>query len=140
MDFICYKSGKIIQCELQQIPGKDLYLEKNCLISYLNMKESAKKDGIMFQEDTAWRSMEYQKQLYADWKAGKLKVPAVAVPGYSNHQNGVCVDLSTGGLGRKSLVYRWLSANAEKFNFYNTVTAEPWHWEYIPKTTMKETK
>ncbi len=133
---ICYKSGKIVQCELVRIPNikKELYLEKRCLEYYLKMKEAAKKDGVFFEEDTAWRSMEHQSRLYADWKAGILKAAACAPPGYSNHQNGVCVDLNTLMKDGKTPnnVYPWLDKNAAKFGFSNTVKSEKWHWEFNP--------
>lgn len=137
---ICYKSGKIVQCELVRIPEEkeEFYLEKTCLEYYLKMKEAAKKEAIGFIIDTAWRSMEHQSRLYADWKAGILKASACALPGYSNHQNGVCVDLSTGGLGIKSKVYQWLVKNAAKYYFFNTVKKEAWHWEFILPKEIKQ--
>jgi D-alanyl-D-alanine carboxypeptidase len=131
---ICYKSGKIVQCQLVRIPNvdKEFYLEKTCLEYYLKMKNEAKKENVIFIEDTAWRSMEHQTRLYNDWKAGILKAPACAIPGYSNHQNGVCVDLDTQQKGKASKVYQWLEKNSSKFGFSNTVKSEPWHWEFNP--------
>jgi hypothetical protein len=49
-----------------------------------------------------------------------------AKPGYSNHQNGRAVDVSTSS---------WLFANAAKFGFVRTVPSEDWHWEYAGPDT-----
>jgi LAS superfamily LD-carboxypeptidase LdcB len=139
-NLVCYKSGKIVQCELARIPDikKELYLEKACLQYYVKMKEDAKKEGVVFEEDTAWRSMEHQTRLYTEWKAGILKAAACALPGYSNHQNGVCVDLDTQQKGKQSKVYQWLNKNGAKYYFFNTVPSEPWHWEFVMPKEMKQ--
>jgi len=63
----------------------------------------------------------------------------VAAPGYSNHQDGLALDLSTRkGKGNLVKVYKgswfhdWLVANAKKrFNFH-PLASEDWHWTYRP--------
>ena len=70
----------------------------------------------------------------------------VAVPGYSNHNNGLALDLSNTEDGtlyrnktnktatdawRTTWLWEWLTKNAAIYNFYqNTNIDEPWHWEY----------
>ena len=70
----------------------------------------------------------------------------VATPGFSNHQNGLAVDLLNieNGITMKnssaatsikawqqSWFWEWLSKNANSYGFYqNTNINEPWHWEY----------
>lgn len=68
----------------------------------------------------------------------------IAAPGYSLHNNGIAVDLTTREDGhtlgansrdiprwQRSWLFAWLTANASRFNFYqNTSINEPWHWEY----------
>lgn len=55
--------------------------------------------------------------------------PATARPGRSMHERGLAVDFKVGGAGinRGSRTYRWLSAHAASYGFYN-LTGEPWHW------------
>ncbi len=70
----------------------------------------------------------------------------IAVPGYSNHGNGLAIDFenyegneklansskkSLTALWRQSWIWNWLITNAANYNFYqNTAIDEPWHWEY----------
>nr|WP_281901939.1 FAD-dependent oxidoreductase [Phytohabitans aurantiacus] len=77
-----------------------------------------------------------------------FRIPArIAAPGYSNHQNGIAIDLMqerTKGHGirnstaapavqawRTTWLYRWLRANAASFG-YSPYEREPWHWEHRP--------
>jgi hypothetical protein len=58
-----------------------------------------------------------------------------AVPGTSNHQNGIALDLNTGAKSG-SPQYEWLVANAWKYGFIRAVQKERWHWEYRPGERM----
>ncbi|TCN41818.1 D-alanyl-D-alanine carboxypeptidase-like protein [Kribbella orskensis] len=65
----------------------------------------------------------------------------IAAPGYSNHQDGLALDLGTapegkplGKIGRRAWFHRWLVDNAERFDF-RPYTTETWHWVYRPKPT-----
>jgi LAS superfamily LD-carboxypeptidase LdcB len=55
--------------------------------------------------------------------------PPTAIPGTSQHEQGLAVDFTIGGstIGRGSAAFNWLKANAAGFGFYN-LPAEPWHW------------
>lgn len=71
----------------------------------------------------------------------------IAAPGYSNHQNGIAIDLQqfrTSGYEipndsgdaarskwRASWFHAWLTANAGRFGF-RPIATEEWHWEYRP--------
>jgi LAS superfamily LD-carboxypeptidase LdcB len=61
-----------------------------------------------------------------------LKTP-VARPGFSNHQNGVAVDIQVNS-STSSPVYVWLKMNAKAYGFINTGASfkppEFWHWEF----------
>ena len=86
----------------------------------------------------------------ATYLAGYIR-PKIATPGFSNHQNGIAVDILNVENGktvvnktkppfpdewRKSWLWEWLTANANTFGFYqNTKINEPWHWEYQGKTS-----
>ena len=62
----------------------------------------------------------------------------VAAPGYSNHQDGLALDLGTrkgkGGLIKLyegSWFHNWLKVNAGTYQF-GRWPAEAWHWTYRP--------
>lgn len=83
-----------------------------------------------------------------DYMAGYVAA-RIAAPGYSLHNNGIAVDLTTREEGhtlgassrdiprwQRSWLFAWLTTNASRFNFYqNTRINEPWHWEYRPSAT-----
>jgi uncharacterized protein YcbK (DUF882 family) len=60
----------------------------------------------------------------------------IAVPGYSNHQDGLAIDFGTGAagkalgaIGRRAWFHKWLEANGHRFGFH-PYEKEPWHWTY----------
>ena len=55
--------------------------------------------------------------------------PPTAPPGTSQHEQGLAVDITSGGgtISRGSGAFNWLKANAAGYGFYN-LPAEPWHW------------
>ena len=62
----------------------------------------------------------------------------VAAPGYSNHQDGLALDLGTRkGKGRLIKLYKgswfhdWLRMNASTYHF-EPLPSEAWHWTYRP--------
>lgn len=69
----------------------------------------------------------------------------VAAPGYSNHQDGLALDLGTGEvgkglskLGRKAWFFQWLHENAAKRFHFHPYEKEPWHWTYRPPAGASE--
>lgn len=81
----------------------------------------------------------------AEWFAEKW----VAVPGTSEHQLGIAVDINADiSNSSSSEVYRWLAENAYKFGFiqrYPTdktditgISYEPWHYRYVGEEVAKE--
>jgi subtilisin family serine protease/LAS superfamily LD-carboxypeptidase LdcB len=79
----------------------------------------------------------------------------IATPGFSNHNKGLAIDISNTENGRSyrnstraihtnawrtTWIWRWLTANAATYNFYqNTRINEPWHWEYRASTSRSTT-
>lgn len=55
-----------------------------------------------------------------------------ARPGYSNHQNGIAMDIETSA-------YEWMRVNAHKYLFVRTVDIEKWHWEFRPEAPSCDT-
>lgn len=131
-----YKKGVPIPIEVAEIaPG--LVLRKDAAAAFLRMQSAALKDGVRIKANTAFRSNEYQAEL---WELSQRTDAAaiaekkrrgvtgvVAKPGFSNHQSGEAVDIDTTSDPR---VYPWLALNAKKYGFKSTVPTEKWHWEY----------
>ena len=70
---------------------------------------------------------------------------AVAPPGFSNHGNGISLDLNTGTRVVKppllstldKTVYTWLIKNSWKYGFVRVVKTEEWHFDYRPDLAKK---
>ncbi len=111
-------------------PGQ--FLRTDAAESYNMMSSDAAQDGVSLVVDSAFRSMVEQQALY-DEKVAGTRTTAVARPGYSNHQNGIAVDIAVQS-STQSVSYQWLSANAADYGFYNVGSSfnppEYWHWEY----------
>ncbi len=126
-----------------------------------NMLVAAKSDGVTIQVISAYRSISRQTTLYnnkvqyyldkgyagADAKTAAAKV--VAVPGTSEHNLGLAVDLdSVEQSYENSKQFKWLSKNAEKFGFVlrypkdkqdiTQIIYEPWHYRYVGVKAAKE--
>ncbi len=52
------------------------------------------------------------------------------VPGFSNHQYGISVDLNDIENFRNNPLAEYLQENANRYGFYNYYP-EPWHWTYL---------
>lgn len=120
-----YSNGaKIGQVEVIKYQGKNVSRLLACAFQKM---ESA--FGKTIKINSGFRSMDEQTYLYGCYKSKKCNNGNLAAkPGYSNHQNGTAVDVSTSG------TYDWLAANAHKYGFIRTVKSEAWHWEYIPNS------
>ncbi len=113
----------------------------------LNMIDAARRDGLNPVVMSAYRSFETQASLKSHKKivygAGTAN-RFVAEQGYSEHQLGTTVDLTTPSIGAASISfertkeYEWLQNNAHKYGFIlsypkgNAYYAyEPWHWRFV---------
>ena len=79
----------------------------------------------------------YKRQGYSESEAEKMAQEWVAVPGYSEHQLGLAVDIN----GATYDVYLWLQENSYKYGFIfryqghkteiTKVAEEVWHYRYV---------
>ncbi|XHF15198.1 M15 family metallopeptidase [Archangium gephyra] len=106
--------------------GKEL--RSDAAAAFNRMHAAAKAAGINLHVNSAFRTMEQQRDLYQKYLNGTGNL--AAKPGYSNHQGGIALDINVGGTGTST--YKWLANNASRFGFARTVPSEPWHWEYRP--------
>jgi LAS superfamily LD-carboxypeptidase LdcB len=128
---MAYKNGKPLgQIKLTVVDG--VSVETITAQAFRAMQAAAKAAGVHLTLASGFRTMEEQERLYRAYLAGTGNL--AAKPGYSNHQNGIAIDIGV----RSSFTspeYLWLAANAADFGFVNTgknfSQPEPWHWERV---------
>ena len=97
------------------------------------------------------RIREYENQGYSKPQATKMAEKYVAIPGTSEHQLGLSVDINANQTKCSSeKVYSWLDNNAYKYGFikrypssksYITgINNEPWHYRYVGKESAATIK
>ena len=92
--------------------------------AFLLLREAAAADGVALILNSGFRTMKEQEYLYDCYLSKKCNSGNLAAkPGFSNHQNGIALDI-------KDPSAKWLYAHARSYGFENTVPSEPWHWEY----------
>lgn len=134
------------------------YLRAEAAHALEKMFAEAKKNGIELYAVSGYRSYERQTVLFeAEIKrVGKEKaVQAVAVPGSSEHQTGLAIDISSKsvdlGLTEDFGTVKegiWLKNNAHRFGFIirypkgkESITQyqyEPWHFRYVGEKAAAE--
>ena len=91
----------------------------------------------------------YQKIGYSDKKAKAYAEEWVAMPGTSEHELGLCVDIASGDSRvTNQEVWDWLAKNSYKYGFIERYTAEKqditgiipeeWHYRYVGEKAAKE--
>jgi LAS superfamily LD-carboxypeptidase LdcB len=122
------------------------YLETRVYEKLKDMIEDAKDDDIDLKVRSAYRSFEAQKNLKSAYSVsyGSGANTFSADQGYSEHQLGTTIDLTSSEVGNQlagfdtTQAYAWLQKNAYKYGFvlsYPKDNAfyifEPWHWRYV---------
>lgn len=125
------------------------------------MFDDARAEGLELFVAQGYRTASEQKQLLeqkqeayenegnSPAEAKELAEKWVAVPGTSEHQLGIAVDINADEERCKpDDVYNWLSKNAHKYGFINRYPAdktditgiiyEPWHYRYVGKEVAEE--
>ena len=132
---------KVTRCSLG-----NFYLEEDTATAYEYMCLNLIDEGLNISINSAYRSYEEQEKLYNDYLKlyGKSYVNKyVAVPGCSEHQTGLAIDLESldCDIFKNSKEYSWIKNNAYKYGFilryqegkenitgYNS---EEWHIRYV---------
>lgn len=121
------------------------------------MAAEAKKEGYELVINSAYRSYSEQKEIYDDYFKKYDEVTAsglVSLPGASEHQTGLGVDLTSASVVQlkaqgevaffgDSVEGKWTIANAYRFGFIlrfptdqshiTGISNEPWHFRYVGK-------
>ncbi|MCC5877148.1 MAG: family 10 glycosylhydrolase [Candidatus Sumerlaeia bacterium] len=126
------------------IPGEEDYkLNRHAVVSYLEMREQAKKEGVTLIVRSAHRS-----RARAEAAAARANNP-MAVASFSTHSLGLAIDfqMSHGDFSfseittrpmsevvrmRESPVHKWMFLRGADFGWFPYMH-EPWHWEYNPE-------
>jgi D-alanyl-D-alanine carboxypeptidase len=111
-----------------------------------NMLTDANDTGVPMLVLSSYRSFGEQAALKSSYKVtyGSGSNAFSADQGYSEHQLGTAVDLTTKVIGTTSLTFGkspagvWMDANAYKYGFVLSYPAgnayyqyEPWHWRFV---------
>lgn len=127
------------------------------------MFDAARADGLELYVSEGYRTTKdqqnmmnskikgYEEDGYSKSKVEKLAKEYVAIPGTSEHQLGLAVDINADTSKCSSdAVYTWLEQNSYKFGFIKRYPAnkakitginnEPWHYRYVGKKAAKEMK
>lgn len=125
--------------KLETISDKGHQLNLEAAKDWRSLVEAAGAAGFDIDLNTAYRTREHQERLFkqylkdvATWERNKRLGPKpspVARPGTSSHETGSAVDIQ---VAKNPKLLAWLRANASRYNFYETVKTEPWHWEFRP--------
>lgn len=130
------------------IYGREQRLAPGAARAWSAMQLAAKKDGETLQVVSAFRSVDYQKQIIqrklAAGQSWEQILRLSALPGYSEHHTGRTIDLTTPGCEpltedfERMPAFAWLTRRAGEFGFTMTyprgnphgIAYEPWHWTF----------
>lgn len=130
-----------------------ILLKEEAALAIEEMFNAAYEDGYLLSIGSAYRSYDYQKNLYNNYvkKDGEEKASRYsAKPGQSEHQTGLAVDLARedgycylSGCFKETDEGKWLKENAYLYGFIlrypegkEEITGymfEPWHYRYVGK-------
>lgn len=147
----------LVETELD-VFGRQPRLDARACVAWQAMKTAALQDGVELQIVSAFRSVEYQKELFLRKLARGDTVETIlrvnAAPGFSEHHSGCALDIGTPGFPHleevfeQSQAFAWLRMHAAGYGFHMSfprdneagVVYEPWHWCYreSEEITQKE--
>ena len=118
-----------------------------------DLMDEAEEDNIDLKIASAYRSFEHQAELKGQYTQvyGSGANTFSADQGYSEHQLGTTIDLTTpevGGLNESfadTEAYEWLEDNAYKYGFVLSYPEgnefyvfEPWHWRFVGRDLARD--
>ncbi len=133
------------------ILGRPALLDAETALAWHRMQMAAATDGLTLQLVSAYRSVDYQRQLIQRKLDRGLAIEAIlqvnAAPGFSEHHSGRALDLGCPDYQyleesfELSPAFAWLQQHAGEFGFRLSfprnnpfgVLYEPWHWYFLGK-------
>ena len=137
---------------IDSISEEEEQLEENVALQLEKLVKMASSEGINYLGTSGYRSYKSQKEFYYNRvKSQGLKKANeyVAKPGTSEHQTGLCIDLTNEDRWFVEVTKeaKWLKENAHKFGFIlrypkgkEDITGkkfEPWHIRYVGEDIAK---
>lgn len=137
---------------IDSISEEEKQLEENVALQLEKLVKMASSEGINYLGTSGYRSYKSQKEIYYNRvKSQGLKKANeyVAKPGTSEHQTGLCIDLTNEDRWFVEVTKeaKWLKENAHKFGFIlrypkgkEDITGkkfEPWHIRYVGEDIAK---
>ncbi|MFK3987131.1 D-alanyl-D-alanine carboxypeptidase family protein [Exiguobacterium mexicanum] len=149
-----YKPADLVTANIdfvESATGERKMLRKEAAQAIEKLMTGAKAADIDLKGTSAFRSYDYQVQLFNNYVARDGKEQAMkysAPPGHSEHQTGLAIDVSSASVGyqltqslEQTKEGKWLADNAHTYGFivryqraYEAETGymyEPWHLRYI---------
>jgi len=136
------------------LPGKkDQYFHGDALKFLEDLLERAERDGHDLRVISAYRSFDEQNELKGQFTQiyGEGANAFSADQGFSEHQLGTTVDLTTPAIGGTfqsfgdTEAFEWLQKNAYKYGFIlsypegnNFYIYEPWHWRFVGRDLARD--
>lgn len=153
------------EVELKSI-GNGHQIDARAYDDYKEMMDAARKDGISIYVTSSYRSMDKQISLheakieegvmmdYSYAEAKERAAEVVAVPGTSEHQAGLALDLVSSEYRRlnekqeQTKGFQWLKEHCYDYGFIlrypngkteiTGIIYEPWHFRYVGKKAARE--
>lgn len=137
---------------IDSISEEEKQLEENVALQLEKLVKMANSEGINYLGTSGYRSYKSQKEIYynrAKSQGLKKANEYVAKPGTSEHQTGLCIDLTNEDRWFVEVTKeaKWLKENAHKFGFIlrypkgkEDITGkkfEPWHIRYVGEDIAK---
>ncbi len=143
-----YVPSNLAEIDLKYLYNKSQLFQIHANVQpYLyNLFENASSSGMSMEIISAYRSFGAQTSLKLNYKMtyGSGANKFSADQGYSEHQLGTTIDITTPDIGASftkfeiTTAYKWLTENAYKYGFIlsypkqNTYYRfEPWHWRFV---------
>lgn len=137
--------------------NQKILMEKEAAEKLQEMFKAAENDGIELVPVSAYRTYDYQKNVFdQSVKSQGIEYTKryVAVPGYSEHQTGLAIDVGSPedttltDNFENTNAFRWLQKNMHDYGFIlrypkgkENITGykyEPWHIRYVGKDVAKK--
>ncbi len=141
-------------------------VDSRCYEAYMEMINACKAAGYSPVNCSSYRAQETQQSLYdnkvqrlissgmSEEEAKAEAAKAVAIPGTSEHQLGLAVDLVDANMQdltsaqESTETQKWLMANSWRYGFIHRypngktditgIIYEPWHYRYVGKAAAQE--
>ncbi len=143
-----YEPNDLVEVSNWYAYGDGPLLRKIAYDEFVGMYNAAKEDGQDIIINSSYRDYQYQLDLYNDYVSwyGQTKTDEMAArPGFSEHQTGLTIDVTTYGENEntfdKTEEFAWLQNHAHEYGFIlrypegkehlTGYEYESWHYRYV---------